>query len=163
VRGSFRRDLTLTSGEGTTFRLRRSWGARLLSWGLATAALVATGLDLLAHRPLVAAGQLTLGIAFIALQIRAELDGWRFDGSNLVRRRFSLSALGFEVLTLRAGNIREVGVTSSGRRARAWIETHNGDEYALVEGSAAEVERIADGIRRSVQLAAAQPPTKTLH
>ena len=75
MRGSFRRDLTLTAGEGTTFRLRRSRAARLLSWGLATAALVATGLDLLAHRPLIAAGQLTLGIAFIALQIRAELDG----------------------------------------------------------------------------------------
>jgi hypothetical protein len=163
VRGSFRRDLTLAAGEGTTFRLRRSWGARLLSWGLATAALVATGLDLIAHRPLVAAGQLTLGIAFIALQIRAELDGWRFDGSNLVRRRFSLFALGFEVLTLRARNIREVGVTSSGRRARAWIETQTGEEYALVEGSAAEVERIADGIRRSVQLAAAQPPTNSVH
>jgi hypothetical protein len=162
VRGNFRRDLTLEGGEGTTFRLRRSWGARLLSWGLATAALVATALDLLAHRPLVAAGQLTLGVAFIALQIRAELDGWRFDGSNLVRRRFSLAALGFEVVTLRARNIREVGVTSSGRRARAWIETHNGDEYALVEGSADEVERIAEGIRRSVQLAAAQPP-KTVH
>jgi hypothetical protein len=163
VRGNFRRDLTLEGGEGTTFRLRRSWGARLLSWGLATAALVATGLDLLAHRPLVAAGQLTLGVAFIALQIRAELDGWRFDGSNLVRRRFSLAALGFEVVTLRARNIREVGVTSSGRRARAWIETHNGDEYALVEGSADEVERIAEGIRRSVQLAAAHPATKTVH
>src|SRR3954468_15816919 len=163
MQGSFRRDLTLTAGEGTTFRLRRSWGARLLSWGLATAALVATALDLLAHRPLVAAGQLTLGVAFIVLQIRAELDGWRFDGSNLVRRRFSLSALGFEVLTLRARNIREVGVTSSGRRARAWIETQSGDEYALVEGSKAEVERIAGGIRRSVQLAAVQPPTKTIH
>ena len=133
-----------------------------MSWGLATAALIATVLDLVARRPLVAAGQLTLGIAFIALQVRAELDGWRFDGSNLVRRRFSLSTLGFEVLTLRARNIREVGVTSSGRRARAWIETQNGEEYALLEGSAAEVERIADGIRRSVQLAAAQP-TKTLH
>jgi hypothetical protein len=162
VRGNFRRDLTLEGGEGTTFRLRRSWGARLLSWGLASAALVATGLDLLAHRPLVAAGQLTLGVAFIALQIRAELDGWRFDGSNLVRRRFSLAALGFEVVTLRARNIREIGVTSSGRRARAWIETHNGDEYALVEGATDEVERIAEGIRRSVQLAAAQPP-KTVH
>jgi len=162
VRGSFRRDLTLAAGEGPTFRLRRSWAARLLSWGLGAAALVATVLDLVAHRPLVAAGQLTLGIAFLALQIRAELDGWRFDGSNLVRRRFSFSTLGFEVLTLRARNIREVGVTSSGRRARAWIETQNGEEYALLEGSAAEVERIADGIRRSVQLAAAQP-TKTLH
>jgi len=163
VRGSFRRDLTLAAGEGTTFRLRRSWGARLLSWALATAALVATGLDLLAHRPLIAAGQLTLGIAFIALQVRAELDGWRFDGANLVRRRFSLSPMGFEEVTLRARNIREVGVTSSGRRARAWIETQNGEEYALLEGSAAEVERIADGIRRSVVLAAAQPPTKTVH
>ena len=155
--------MTLAAGEGTTFRLRRSWGARLLSWGLATAALVATGLDLLAHRPLIAAGQLTLGIAFIALQVRAELDGWRFDGANLVRRRFSLSPLGFEELTLRARNIREVGVTSSGRRARAWIETQNGEEYALLEGSAAEVERIADGIRRSVQLAAVQPSTNAIH
>jgi len=66
------------------------------------------------------------------------------------------------VLTVRARNIREIGVTSSGRRARVWIETDKGEEYALLEGSAAEVERIADGIRRSVQLAAAQP-AKTLH
>jgi len=163
VRGSFRRDLTLTPGEGATFRLRRRWAARLLSWALATAALVATLLDVLARRPLVAALQLTLGVAFIALQIRADLDGWRFDGSNLVRRRFSLSALGFEEFTLRARSIREVGVTTSGKRARAWIETDSGEEYALVEGSAAEVERIADGIRRSVQLAAVQPPTNAIH
>jgi hypothetical protein len=104
-----------------------------------------------------------MGIAFIALQVRAELDGWRFDGAHLVRRRFSLSALAFEELKVRARNIREVGVTASGRRARAWIETENGEEYALLEGSTAEVERIADGIRRSVLLAAMQPPTKAIH
>jgi hypothetical protein len=155
--------LTLAEGEGATFRLRRRWGARLLAWALAAAALFATGLDLLARRPLVAAIQLTMGIAFVVLQVRAELDGWRFDGAHLVRRRFSLSALGFQELKLRARNIREVGVTASGRRARAWIETENGEEYALLEGSTAEVERIAEGIRRSVLLAAAQPPSRAIH
>ncbi|MFL5456744.1 MAG: hypothetical protein ACJ78X_10115, partial [Myxococcales bacterium] len=94
MRGTFRRDLTLATGEGASFRLRRRWGARVLSWALVAAAFFATALDLLARRPLVAAIQLTMGIVFLVVQIRAELDGWRFDGSNLVRRRFSLSALG---------------------------------------------------------------------
>jgi hypothetical protein len=155
VRGTFRRDLTLATGEGASFRLRRRWGARVLSWALVAAAFFATALDLLARRP--------MGIVFLVVQIRAELDGWRFDGSNLVRRRFSLSALGFEELRLKARTIREVGVTTSGRRSRAWIETRSGEEYALVEGSTAEVERIADGIRRSVQLVAVEPPTKAVH
>ncbi|MFL5249938.1 MAG: hypothetical protein ACJ783_22110 [Myxococcales bacterium] len=163
MRGTFRRDLTLATGEGASFRLRRRWGARVLSWALVAAAFFATALDLLARRPLVAAIQLTMGIVFLVVQIRAELDGWRFDGSNLVRRRFSLSALGFEELRLKARTIREVGVTTSGRRSRAWIETRSGEEYALVEGSTAEVERIADGIRRSVQLVAVEPPTKAVH
>jgi hypothetical protein len=163
VRGSFRRDLTLARGEGATFRLQRRRGARLVAWGLTIAAIVVTGVDLFARPPLMAGLQVAMSAALIALQVRAELDGWRFDGSNLVRRRFSLTALGFELLTVRARSIREIGVTTSGRRARAWIETHDGDEYALVEGSAPEVEQIAEGIRRSVLLAAAQPPSKSIH
>ena len=163
MRGSFRRDLTLARGEGATFRLQRRRGARLVAWGLTIAAIVVTGVDLLARPALMAGLQVAMSVALIALQLRAELDGWRFDGANLVRRRFSVTAFGFEEVAVRARNIREIGVTTSGRRARAWIETESGEEYALVEGSAPEVERIAEGIRRSVLLAAAQPPSKAIH
>src|SRR3954469_4781230 len=45
VHGSFRRDLELLEGRPPTFRLRRRRGARVLTWGLAAAALAATVLD----------------------------------------------------------------------------------------------------------------------
>jgi hypothetical protein len=161
VQGSFRRDLELLEGKPPTFRLRRRRGARVLSWGLAAAALVATVLDVVANRPLVAALQLTLAVAFIGVLVRAELDSWLFDGRQLVRRSFT--GLGFQELRLRARSIREVAVDRVKGRARAWIETADGEQYALVEGGAAEVERIAEGIRRSVLLAAAEPPARMVH
>jgi hypothetical protein len=161
VHGQFRRDLELLQGRPPTFRLRRRRGARILSWGLAAAALVATALDVVAGRPFVAAVQLTLAVAFIGVLVRTELDSWLFDGRHFVHRSFT--GLGFHEVRLRARSIREVGVDRAKGRARAWIETAEGEQYALVEGADAEVERIVEGVRRSLLLAAAEPPTRSLH
>jgi hypothetical protein len=161
VQGSFRRDLELLEGRPPTFRLRRRRGARLLSWGLAAAALLATALDLVAKRPFVAALQLTLAVAFIGVLVRAELDSWLFDGRQLVRRSFT--GFGFREIRLRARSIVDVGIARAKGRARAWIETADGEQYALVEGGEAEVKRIAEGVRRSVLLAAADPPARIVH
>jgi hypothetical protein len=161
MHGGFRRDLELIEGRPPTFRLRRRRGARLLSWGLAAAALAATVLDLVARRPLIAAVQLTLAVAFIGVLVRAELDSWLFDGRQLVHRSFT--GFGFREVRLRARSIRDVGIDRRKGRARAWIETDAGEQYALVEGREAEVQRIVEGVRRSVQLAAAEPPTRSIH
>ena len=161
MQGTFRRDLELLEGRPPTFRLRRRRGARLLSWGLATAAIAATVLDLMAQRPFIAAVQLTLAVVFIGVLVRAELDSWLFDGRQLVHRSFT--GFGFREVRLRARSIRDVGVARKKGRAQAWIETDGGEQYALVEGGEAEVERIVEGVRRSVQLAAAEPPTRSVH
>jgi hypothetical protein len=161
VHGSFRRDLELLEGRPPTFRLRRRRRARLLSWGLAVASLVATALDVVARRPFVAALQLTLAVAFIGILVRAELDSWLFDGRQLVRRSFT--GFGFRETRLRARSIREIAVDRAKGRARAWVETSDGEQYALVEGGEAEVDRIAEGVRRSVLLAATEPPGRIVH
>jgi hypothetical protein len=115
----------------------------------------------MAQRPFIAAVQLTLAVVFIGVLVRAELDSWLFDGRQLVHRSFT--GFGFREVCLRARSIRDVGVARKKGRAQAWIETDGGEQYALVEGGEAEVERIVEGVRRSVQLAAAEPPTRSVH
>jgi len=56
-----------------------------------------------------------------------------------------------------------VGLERRGVRARAWLEMKNGDNYALVEGRAAEVEQIADRVQHALLLARAEPQGQTLH
>ena len=158
MRGSFRRDLELAPGVG--FRLRRKLGPRLLSAALALAGLLATLVDLLAGRSWLAAAQLALSVAFIGLLVQAELDSWRFDGAGAVRRTFVLRQLRFRVLRVEAAQIRRVSIEQDGARARAWIETRAGDDYALVEGAEADVARIVERLSASVKLAATPAPSR---
>jgi len=144
-------------------RLKRKRGARLLSVGLAAASLAAAGIDLLARRPWIAAAQLSLALAFAALLARSELESWRFDGQQLVRRSFSLRGLRVREVRLWARSIRGIGLARDGGRARAWVETRGGRQYALVEGEEAEVERIVEGMRHALQLAALQPSGHAIH
>jgi hypothetical protein len=163
VQGSYRNDLELAGRAPGPLRLRRKLGARVVSIGLAAAALAAGAFDLFARRPGIALAQLLLAVAFAALVARAELDSWRFDGEDLVRRTFSLRQLRFREVRLRARSIAGIGIARAQGSARAWVETRSGQRYALVEGEAGEVERIADGLRRAVHLAAIQPGNRTLH
>jgi len=163
VRGRFRSDLELARGAAGTVRLKRKRGARLFSLGLSAASLAAAGVDLIARRPWIAAAQLSLALAFAALLAGAELDSWRFDGEQLVRRTFSLRRLRFREVRLGARSIRTIGVARGRGRARAWVETRSGQQYALVEGEESEVDRIAEDMRRALQLAALHPAGSSVH
>jgi len=151
VHGVFRRDLEL---ELSTMRLRRKRGARRLQVLLALASFAAAGFDLVAGREWIAAAQLALALAFLAVLARAELDSWRLDGDALVRRTLSLGGVREE--RLRATDISGVLVAVSSGRARAWIEMRAGEQYALVEGDEADVRRLADRLSGSLELGTAR-------
>jgi hypothetical protein len=138
----------------STMRLRRKRGARRLQVLLALASFAAAGFDLVAEREWIAAAQLALALAFLAVLARAELDSWRLDGDALVRRTLSIGGVREE--RLRATDMRGVVVAVSGERARAWIEMRAGEQYALVEGDEADVRRLADRLSGSLQLATAR-------
>jgi hypothetical protein len=161
MRGRFRRDLELAPGG--EFRLRRRRGPRLLSAALAFAGVLATAVDVFAFRPWLAAAQLVLSLAFVLLLLLAELDSWSFEGEQAVRRMFDLRALGFREYRVAAKQIRRVSVAAEDGRARAWIETRGGDEYALVEGDEREVLRIVERLQASVRLAAIDPGSARPH
>ncbi len=61
-------------------------------------------------------------------------------------------------LRVPAAEIEGVHVAFSGGRARAWVETRDGDQVALVEGEEREVRRIADQLSGVVRLASSSPP-----
>ena len=151
MRGIFQRDLTLAEGPG--FRLRRRLGARLFSALLAAAAIGWGTFDLLAGFRLVGAATAALALAFVAQLVRAELDAWRFDGVELRSRR----------LRLPASQIAGVQVAAEKGRAWAWVETHSGEQFALVEGNERDVRRIANRLSRTLDLMTLEPPAPTLH
>lgn len=153
MRGRFRRDLELVPSELGEFRLRRKRGARLLNLALALAGLLTTLLDYRTGRYGFAAAQLAMTVAFVALLLRAELDSWRFDGGQAVRRTFHFGALRFEEIRLEAKQIAGIAVYRGGVLAQAWIETKSGEKYALVEGKQAEVDRIVQRLSTAVELA----------
>lgn len=132
----FRRDLELAPGPG--FRLRRRLGARIFSVLLALAALFWGAFDLWLGRWVVGALTLALAVAFVVQLVQAELDSWRFEGSQAVHKSWR----GEQRIDRR--RIAGVQIAFSGKRARAWIELHDGDQVPLVEGDAREVGRIAD-------------------
>jgi hypothetical protein len=146
----YRRDLELA--PGSEFRLRRRWSARILSGLLAVAAVAWGAYDLTAGHPLVGTGTLVLAIVFALQLLQAEIDSWRFEQRAVVRRLLTLRGLREDRLP--ADDIRGVHVAFANGRARAFIETSEGEEVPLVEGKEAEVRRIAD--RLSAALARPQ-------
>jgi hypothetical protein len=136
----YRRDLELA--PGTEFRLRRRLSSRVLSGALALAAAAFGAYDLVAGRYWVGAGTLVLAIAFMVQLTLAEMDFWKFEERYVVRRLLTLRGVAEE--RLHATEIRGVHVAFAKGRARAFIETMDGDEVPLVEGNEAEVRRVAD-------------------
>jgi hypothetical protein len=146
VRGTFRRDLTLAPGP--EFRLTRRVSARIVSVLLALAAIGWGAFDLWAGYRLVGAATAALAVAFVVQLVQAELATWRFEGAELRSAR----------LRVPAAEIEGVHVAFSGGRARAWVETRDGDQVALVEGAEPEVTRIAEQLSGVVRLATSAPP-----
>lgn len=152
MRGVFRKDLELVPGAG--FRLRRRGSARVFSGLLALAALGWGAYDLAAGLHVVGVATLALAAAFVVQLVQAELHAWRFEGDSLRSHRFRVEARRIEGVRL--------GGFKAGR-ARAWVETREGEELALVEGEEEEVRRIADRLSRAVLLASPQPPERMLN
>jgi hypothetical protein len=141
VRGAFRRDLTLAPGPG--FHLTRKKSARVLSVLLAATALGWGIFDLWAGYRVVGAATAALAVAFVVQIVQAELATWRFEGKELRSRR----------MRVRAREIESVHVASSGGRGRVWIETRDGEEIALAEGTEREIRDVADRLSGMVRLA----------
>ena len=150
MRGTFRRDLALAPGPG--FRLTRRRSARILSVLLALAAVGWGAYDLLAGHRAVGLATAALAVAFVVQLVQAELAGWRFEGEELRSRR----------LRLKAGEIESVHISSLGGRARAWVETRDGEQVALVEGEEREVRRVVDRLSGAIRLTAI-PPDRTIN
>ena len=150
MRGTFRRDLALAPGPD--FRLRRRPSARLSSVLLALAAIAWGAFDLWAGHRLVGAATAVLAVAFIVQFVQAEQAGWRFEGTELRSRK----------LRLPAQDIQGVHLALSDGWARAWVETRNGEQVALLEGEEQEVRRIADRLSGLVRMAS-MPPRATLN
>jgi hypothetical protein len=147
MRGTFRRDLRLAPGP--EFRLTRRVSARVLSVVLAITAIGWGAFDLWAGHRVVGAATAALAVAFVIQLVQAELATWRFDGGELRSAR----------LRVRASEIEGVHVAFSGGRARAWVETRDGEQVALVEGEERDVRRIADQLSGVVRLASSSPPS----
>lgn len=147
----FRRDLELAPGAG--FRLRRRLWARLLSaFGVLGGAAIGL-FDLMLGYRWAGAFMLVLAFAFAVQFVLAEVDAWRFERGEAVRRRLVLAELTIRETRIAARHIRGVHIEFAGKRARAWIETNDGAEYALVEGKRAEVTEIADRLTASLDSA----------
>jgi hypothetical protein len=145
VRGTFRRDLALAPGPG--FQLRRRASARLFSLLLALAAISWGAFDLWAGQRLIGAATAVLAVAFVVQHVRAEQAGWRFELTELRSR----------TLRLAARDIEGVHLACSGGSARAWVETRDGEQVALLEGDEEEVRRVADRLSGLLRLASMRP------
>jgi hypothetical protein len=151
-RDGFRRDLTLAPGAG--FRLRRRFSARIFSALLALAAFGWGVFDLWVGNRFVGAATIALAFAFIVQLVQAELDSWRFEAGQIVRRTFALRELRFREARYLAREIKGVQVAFEKGFARAWIETRTGEEVPLVEGDEQEVRQIAERLAGSLK----EPP-----
>jgi hypothetical protein len=150
VRGTFRRDLALAPGAG--FRLGRKRSATVLSVLLALAAVGWGAYDLWAGHRVVGLATAVLAAAFIVQLVQGELAGWRFEGAELRSRR----------VRLKAREIESVHISASGGRARAWVETRDGEKVALVEGEEREIRHIADRLAGAIRLATI-PSSRTIN
>jgi hypothetical protein len=160
VKGTFRSDAELVSGPEGRVRLQRRIGPRLLSGALVVAAALLAVYDARVGRPWIAAVHALLGVGFLGLLLRAELDHFSFDGHSAVRRWLTLS--GLRQARLQVKVIARIAVERAGKRARAWIETKSGEQYALVEGEAGRIEAMAEKLAQAIRLAKSEPG-KLLH
>jgi len=167
MRGSFRRDAEVRPDPEVpgAFALARRPRARTISRAMIALSFAAALLDLWLHRPGLALAQLGLFTAFLLVHLFGEAWMWRFAGDQILVRALELKRLRLRlrVERLHAREILRVGLERRGVRARAWLEMKNGDNYALVEGRAAEVEQIADRVQHALLLARAEPQGQTLH
>ena len=161
IKGTFRRDADLVSEPGGGLRLQRRLVPRVISIALVAACAVITAVDALFGRPWLAVVQGALGLGFVGLLVRAELDRFSFDGASVVRRWLSLRGVAEARISPRT--ISRIGVAQTGKRARCWIETKAGDELALFEGDPAWVEATADQLVQAFRFAAAKPAGEELH
>jgi hypothetical protein len=164
MRGTFLREVELAGLAGTRgLLLRRRRVAALVPLGIALAGLAAMAVELRVGRVILAALFCLLSLAVLALGARTELDSWSFDGAHAVRRTFTLSALGFREVRLRAGDIRRVGYLDRGSRSLAWLETKAGEEYALVAGDLPRVKEIAEAWASAARGSVSAPAGRLLH
>ena len=159
-RGIFRTDLGLRMDPRRpgSFELRRRWGPRLVSLLMISVGAAFAAADLWLHRPLVAAFTGLAALALLALHVRAEVESWRFDGAQVVRRGLEFPRLRVREERLAVGEIAEVGFEERGRRGRVWLVTLGGGIHPLVEGRPAAVRQIAEDFRNAVALAKAERP-----
>ena len=155
VKGTFRRDAELISEPQGRMRLQRRIGPRLLSAALVVAAVALAAYDLRVDRPLLASVHALLSVGFLGLLLRAELDRFSFDGHSAVRRWVTLSGVSEARLTVKS--IARIAVQRAGKRARAWIETKDGDQYALIEGESEQIEAMAERLAQAIRLAKSEP------
>ena len=161
MRATFRRDVELVAGPRGSLCLRRRAGPRILSIALVLVATALTVFDARVGRYWLAALHGLLGLGFIALLVRAEFDRFVVEGELVVRRWVSLS--GLTEARLDARSISRVGVERLGKRARAWLETRSGEQYALIDGEAQRVEQAAERLVRAITFVAADPRGAELH
>jgi hypothetical protein len=159
MRGTFRTDLGLRADplHPGAFELRRRWGPRAASLAMIGFGVAFAVADLWLQRPVVAAFTGLAALALLALHVRAEVESWRFDGAQVVRRDLELLRLRVREERLPASQIEEVAYEERGPRARAWLVTQSG-LHPLVEGKPAAVRRIAEDFRNAVALAKAERP-----
>ncbi|MBS2023792.1 MAG: hypothetical protein JST92_15420 [Deltaproteobacteria bacterium] len=163
--GRFRTDLEVHADPAHpgTFRLRRRFGARAFSVVLVAVGFCAVALDLALERHAVAALQLPLSVALLWLHLRAELDGWIFEGHAAVRKSFDFRKLRFSEVRVDCALVERVVLAQEGNRACAWLELRTGERHALVAGPPQRVEPVAKAFERGFALAVAVPPSSSLH
>jgi len=158
--GTFRTDLGLRTDPRRpgAFELRRRSGPRLASLAMIALGAAFAAADLWLQRPVVAAFTGLAALAVLALHVRAEVERWRFDGAQVVRRDLELLRLRVREERLPVSQIEEIGYEERGPRARTWLVMQSGGVHPLVEGKAPAVRRIAEGFRNAVALAKAERP-----
>jgi hypothetical protein len=165
MRGTFRTDLGLRTDPRRpgAFELRRRWGPRLVSLAMIGLGAIFAVADLWMHRPVVAGLTAVASLAILALHVRAEVQRWRFDGAQVVRRDLELLRLRVREERLPVAQIQEVGYQERGPQARVWLVTQGGGVHPLAEGKPAAVRRIAADLRNAVALAKAERPADAAH